>query len=115
MCNLPSLGDLCFVTALFQHAKWLAKSQVANDIEGEVVEPVQRVHLVPSSLDTVRSAIPLGLQLLQIVVDILLELQHALGGKGVSDRLPLSRVLSAIPSVEQSPPNGHKGIVVLAL
>lgn len=55
------------------------------------------------------------MQFLQVVVDVLFELQHTFGRKGVGDRLPLPGVLGTIPSVEQASPNGYESVIVLAL
>lgn len=83
--------------------------------EVEVPIPVQSVHLVPISLLLIRSNIPLLLQLLQIVVNVLLELPHALRRERVRHSLSLARMLRTISCIEQSPFNAHKRVVVFAL
>jgi hypothetical protein len=109
------LSDFSKVSSLFEHAKGGAESQVANDVKGEVIEPVQRVHLVPTSLLRGGARVPLLLQLFKVVVDVLLELADRLCRKGVRDGLALTCVLGAIARVEEAAADRDKGVVVLAL
>jgi hypothetical protein len=76
---------------------------------------VQSIHLVPFALLLVCPDIPLLLQLLQVVMNILFELSHALCRKGMRDCLPLARMFRPIPRIEQTSSNTHKRVIVFAL
>lgn len=114
---MPRLADLRLILALGQHTEWFSKRQVSNNVESQVVEPVERIHMIPFSLllSALRPSIPLLLQLFKVMMNILLKLQHTLGRKGVRYRLSLSRMFRTIPRVEQTTPDRHEGVVVLAL
>lgn len=57
--------------------------------------------------------IPLLLQLLKVVVDVLLELKHRLGRESVRYGLALACVLGTVAGVEEPATDGNEGIVVL--
>ena len=108
------LAHLGPVPALSEHAKRRAEGQIADDVEGEVVEPAQAVQ--PRVSRGRRSqAVPLPHELDKIGVDVLFKVGDVLGREGVRDGLPLARVLGAVPRVEETAANGDKGIVVLAM
>ena len=68
---------LCDIHALLQHAERLAKRQIANDIECQVIEPIQGVQTVVLAFRDRSSAfVPLRLELCEVVVYILLELAN---------------------------------------
>lgn len=110
--RIGRLPDLRKVPALLQHAERRTECQIANDVEGEVVEPVQGVHLVPATFLRGRALVPLLLQEFEVVVHVLLELADGFGGEGVRDRLALAGVFSAVAGVEEAAADGDEGVVV---
>jgi hypothetical protein len=77
--------------------------------------PVQSVHLEPFTLLFIRPNVPLFLQLLEVMMNVLFKLTNALCRKGMRDCLPLARMFGPIPCVEQATSDTHKRIIVLAL
>jgi hypothetical protein len=76
---------------------------------------MQSVHLIPIPLFLIRPNVPLPLQLLQIMMNILFKLTHTLRRERMRHCLPLPRMFRAVPRVEQPAPDAHKRVVVLAL
>lgn len=108
---LPHLGD---IFALLEHAKGSTEGKVADDIESEVVEPIQSVETSVTSLGVgleIGELVPLLDESLNVAVDVLLELADRLGTESVRDGLTLPGVLLAIAGVEQTPANGDESIV----
>lgn len=105
------LGD---ILALLEHAEGSTESQITDDIEGEVVEPVEGVKTDIAGLGVtleVGHTVPLLDELLNVAVDILLELANGLGTESVGDGLALAGVLGTVTGVEQATADGDKGIV----
>jgi hypothetical protein len=110
--RIRRLPHLSKVPTLLQHAERRTEGQIANDVEGEVVEPVQGVHLVPTAFLRGRALVPLLLQEFEVVVHVLLELADGFGGEGVRDRLALAGVFGAVAGVEEAAADGDEGVVV---
>ena len=106
---------LSHVRALFEHAEWRTKCEVSNDVEGYVVEPVQRIKLVVSAIGLLAPAVPLRGQLLKIVVNVLLKLANGLRAECVRDDLALSCVLGSVTGVEEAALDGDEGIVIITM
>ena len=58
--------------------------------------------------------VPLGVEELEIAVDVLLKLTDRLCGKGMADDLALPCMLGAVTRVEEAAADGDESIVVLA-
>ena len=89
--------------------------QITNDVERQVIEPMQTVHLDPFAVsvsDRVTLAIPLLDQFCERVLDVGFELSDALRTEGVRDGFALSRVLGAVTRVEEASLDGDEGVVV---
>lgn len=71
--------------------------------------------MVVASLLSRRPGVPLALQLLEIVVDVLLELADGFCGESVGDGLALAGVLGAVARVEEAAADGDEGVVVVAV
>lgn len=108
---------LRYILPLDQHAERRAKRQIPNDVEREIIEPVERVHGVPRvpSLGFLRAPIPLSLQLLEIGVHVHLKLANRLRREGMRHGFAFARVFSPVARVEQAAADGHEGVVVVAL
>ena len=107
--------DFCDVLAALEHAEGGAEGQVADDVEGNVVEPVQAVHAVEAAAGLLAELVPLRGEHLEVVVHVLFELADALGAEGVGDGLALAGVLCAVSGVEQTTLDGDEGIVVVTV
>lgn len=94
------------------HTEGSTECQVADDVEGESVEPVERFNDRPA-LERVASAVgggglggafadsvPLAQESLDGVVDVRLEFANGLRSEGVRDDLALPGVLGAVPRVK---------------
>lgn len=102
------------ILALLEHAEGSSESQVADDIERQVVEPVEGVDAYIASLGVtlkVGQTVPLLHELLNVAVDILLKLANGLGTESVGNGLALAGVLDAVTGVEQATADRDKGIV----
>ena len=106
-------ADLGHVGAGGEHAEGLAEGEVADDVEGEVVEPLEAVQVggLVGALGVLDQVVPLLDEELEVGVHVGLELQDRLGGKGVRDDLALAGVLGAVAGVEETTANAHEGIV----
>lgn len=113
--SVRRLPDLCKIPALFEHTEWRTESQIANDVESQVVEPVECIHLIPATLLGIRALVPLLLQLLKVVVDVLLELADRFRREGVRDSLALAGVLGAVAGVEEATADGDEGVIVFTV
>lgn len=112
--GFADLGDVAFG---FEHAEGCAKGQVADDVEGEVVEPVEGVDggvACGGVGGFLGEAVPFVVEEFEVGVDVLLELADGFGGESVADDLPLAGVLGAVADVEEPAADGHKCVVVLA-
>lgn len=108
--------DLGDIGALFEHAKRCTKGQVANNVECDVVEPLESVEFgVLALAGLLVDLVPSLGQQLEVVVHVLLELANRLGAEGVGDGLALAGVFMSISGVEQAALDGNKGIVVFRL
>jgi hypothetical protein len=108
---LAHLGD---ILALLEHAEGSTESQIADDIKGQIVEPVQGIQASIAGLGVglqIGELVPLLDERLNVSVDILFELANGLGAEGVGDSLALASVLGTVTSVEQTAADGDKGIV----
>lgn len=97
------LADLRDIPFMLEHAKGLAKGEISNDVEGEIVKPMEGVNGGVTSrrvLLRLRQFGPLLGKKLEIRVDVLLELPNGFGGEGVRDDLALARVLCSVAGVE---------------
>lgn len=111
--RLAHLGD---VGARVDHAEGGAEGEVPDDVEGQVVEPLQAVDGGPAGAalgGRLAEAVPLPDQVRQVAADVLLELADAAGAEGVRDHLALARVLVPVPRVEEAALDGDEGVVVL--
>lgn len=106
-------SHFCNVFAVLEHTKGSAESQITDDVECDVVEPVQAVHPVEAAVYLFAELVPLLNKHLQIVVHVLLELTNALRTECVRDSLALASVLSTVPGVEKTALDRHKSIVVV--
>lgn len=112
------LAHLSNIPTLLEHTKRSTESQVANDIESQVVEPVQSVDRSETRLGValeVTDAVPLLDEDLSIDVDVLLELTDGLGAEGMRDRLALAGVFFTVPGVEQTTTDRDEGIVEVTM
>jgi hypothetical protein len=103
------------VFSSLKHAKRGTKSKITDDVECNVVEPVQAVHTVVAVASLLAELVPLGGEHLEVVVHILLKLTNALRAKGVRDGLALASVLGAVSCVEETALDRHKSVIVLTL
>ena len=102
------------ILSLLEHAEGSTESQVADDIEGQVVEPVEGIQANISGLGVsleVGQTVPLLHKLLDIAMDILLELANGLGTESVGNGLAFAGVLSTVTGVEQATADRDEGIV----
>ena len=109
--RLAHLGD---ILALLEHTERSAESQVTNDVESQVVEPVQGVDGGIAGLGVllgIRDLVPLLGEQLDVGVNVLLELTDRLGREGVGDRLTLAGVLGTVTSIEQTATDGNEGVI----
>jgi len=106
---------LSHISPVLEHAKRSTKSQISNNVESGIVEPIKTVYLGVSAMGQVTQLVPLGAQHLEIVVHVLLELANGLGTECVGNGLALACVLNSIPCVEKSSLDRHESIVVVAL
>ena len=100
-------ADLGFVAALFEHAEGGAKGEVADDVEGEVVEPVQSVDGGVAAGGGVAGGGlgelgPLGAEELEVGVDVLFELTDIFGGEGMTDDFAFAGVFGPVARVEEA-------------
>ena len=108
-------ADLGDVAAVFEHAEGGAEGEVADDVEGEVVEPVEGV-----DGGVARGGVFLGFgqvgpfrhEHVEVGVDVLLELADGLRGEGVRDDLPFAGVFGAVARVEETALDADEGVVV---
>lgn len=109
--GLAHLGD---VLALLEHAERSSEGQVTDDVEGQVVEPIERVDGRIPGLRVclqVGNAVPLLHEQLNVAVDILFELANGLHTEGMRHGLALARMFRPVARVEQSTADGDKGII----
>lgn len=113
--RLPNLGE---VTLMLQHTKGGSKCQVANDVESEVVEPVQGIDAGVARLGVLAVLGHVGPfvgEEFQVAVDVLLELADGFGAEGVRDHLAFASMLGSVTRVEETSSDRDKGIIVLAI
>ena len=102
------------VLALLEHAKGSTESQVADDVESQVVKPVESVQAGVASLGVgleVGHLSPLLDEHLDVAMDVLLELANRLGAEGVRDNLALARVLGTVARVEETAADRDESII----
>lgn len=112
--RVGSLAHLGEILALVEHAEGSAEGQVTDDVESQVVEPVQGVQTGETGLGValgIGHAVPLLDEQLDVAVNVLLELADGLHTEGVGDGLALAGVLRAVARVEETTVNGDEGIV----
>jgi hypothetical protein len=100
------------VFASLKHAKGSTESKITDDIECNVVEPVQAVHAVVAAAGLLAELVPLGGEHLEVVVHVLLELANALSAEGVRDGLALASVLGTVSCVEETALDRHESVIV---
>lgn len=110
--RIRSLAYLRKILALLQHAEGSTERQIADYVEGKVIEPVQGIHLCVTARRLLGHTVPLLHQHLQIGVHVLLELADRLGAEGVGNRLALAGVLGAVARVEEAALDRDECIVV---
>lgn len=96
--------------------KLMGTHQVTDDIESEIVEPVQGVDVgvvLSGACGSRRQSIPLFDELIQVVMHVLLKLADGLGAEGVRHGFPLPSMLRSISSGENSTLDAYEGIVVV--
>ncbi|CAG8505958.1 6179_t:CDS:2, partial [Scutellospora calospora] len=82
--------DFCEILSILEHTEGSAERQISNDVERNVVEPVQAVHAVESAAGLLAELVPLCRQHLKVVVHVLFELADALGAECVRNGLALA-------------------------
>ena len=115
--RIGRLADLGDVAAVLEHAEGGAEGEIADDVEGEVVEPVQGVDAGVAGLWVFLSLGQFGPAVhehVEVGVDVLLELANGFGGEGVRHDLALPGVLGAVACVEETAVDADEGIVVFA-
>jgi hypothetical protein len=100
--SVRACPNFCDIFASLEHAERSTESKISNDIESDVVEPVQAVHAVEAAASLLAELVPLGGEHLEVVVHVLLKLTNALGTESVRDSLALASVLSTISGVEET-------------
>jgi hypothetical protein len=109
----PHLGN---ILPLLQHTKRLPKRQIADNIEGQVIKPMQGIHAVELPFGNRSSAlVPLLLELLKVVVDILFKLADGFSREGMRDSFAFPRMFSAVTRIEKAAADRDEGVVVLAV
>jgi hypothetical protein len=103
--------DLRDIFSFFQHAKWLPKCQIADDVKCKIVIPVQAINLGELPLGIVGNGVPLSDEDLKVLVHVDLELADGFGGECMRDGLAFASVLSAIAGIEETALDGNEGIV----
>lgn len=76
---------------------------------------MQCIHGIVVALCTLCPRIPLLLQLLEVVVNVLLELTNGFRGEGVGNSLALAGVLSAVAGIEEAAADGNESVIVFAV
>ena len=112
------LAHLSNIPTLLEHTKRSTEGQVTNDIESQVVEPVQSVDRSETRLGVAlefTDAVPLLDEDLSIDVNVLLELADGFGAEGVRDGLSLAGVFFTVPGVEETTTDGDEGIVEVTI
>jgi hypothetical protein len=96
--------------------KWLAESQVRDDVKSEKIEPVETVNAsVAIALFVASDAIPLLDKDFKILSDIRLKLENRLGSKSMRNNLSLARVFSSVACVEKTATDRYKGVVKVTI
>lgn len=112
------LADLGDVAAVLEHAEGGAEGQVTDDVEGEVVEPVEGVDGGIAGLGVLLRLGELGPfahEHVEVAVDVLLELADGFGAEGVRDDLALARVFGAVACVEEAALDADEGVVIFTV
>lgn len=112
---LANLGE---VTLMLQHTKGGSERQVANDVESEVVEPVQGIDAGVAGfgvLAVLGHVGPFAGEKFQVAVDVLLELADGFGAEGVRNHFAFASMLGSVTRVEETSSDRDKGIIVLAV
>lgn len=113
--RLPDLGH---IFPVLEHAEGGAEGEIPDDVEGEVVEPVQGVERGVASLGVLLGLGQLGparQEHVEVGVDVLLELADGLRGEGVRDDLALAGVFDAVAGIEEAALDADEGVVVFAV
>ena len=108
-------ADLGDVAAVFEHAEGGAEGEVADDVEGEVIEPVEGVDGGVAGggvLLGFGQVGPFGDEHVEVGVDVLLELADGFRGEGVRDDLPFAGVFGAVAGVEETALDADECVVV---
>jgi hypothetical protein len=113
-------ADLGYVSLFFEHAEGGAEGEVADDVEGQVVEPVEGVNGGVAVVGFgVRSSfgelVPFRVKELEVGVDVGLELADTFRAEGVRDNFAFAGVLGAITGVEEAASDADEGIVVFSV
>jgi hypothetical protein len=99
---------------MLEHAEGGPKRQIPNDIEGQVIEPVQGVDAGIAGLGVLlgfTDVVPARHEHVEVGVDVLLELADGFRAEGVADDLAFAGVFGAVAGVEEASLDADEGVV----